>query len=468
MVTNCISTARVGWAIQPVKKTMKRILVSVGLAALGASTVSAFADSYTGLDDNKQWSVNLNLRGFYSDNIDTAPKGQSGFGFDINPGARLHLNNSQTDFTAGYQYDAVYYDKRPVGNNSNWDQDHTFDLSLQHQFSERYSLTVGDTFVVGQEPDQLQVTGPFTEPERVSGDNIHNYGTINFDMQVTHLLGLEIGYDNSLWSYASHKFFPTQLTLTNLSSITPSLVGENDRIEQTVHLDSHWSVTPSTVLILGYQFTDVDYTGNQPIQVINPLMPIAPHFNVYYSSVRDSHSHYGYVGATHEFLPNLTGSIKIGARYTENYNDPNDTVTVAPYVSMNISYNYAKESYVQLGFTHDMSANDHAGGSGTNIVQDSDTSVVFGTVHQRLTPKLYATFTGTFQDAVVNAPGSPLDGEEDRYYLLALDFEYKFTHNFSMHTGYTYDRLETGKSLAGTSTGSYDKSTIYLGATISY
>jgi len=435
--------------------------------------MSALADSFSGLDDNKIWSVSLSLRGFYSDNVDTAAKGRTGFGFDVNPSARVHLSSPQTDFTAGYAYDATYYDKRPAGNTDHFDQNHTFDFTLQHQFSERYSLTVNDTFAVGQQPDELTYMGPFSQFERISGNNIHNYGSINLDVQLTHLFGIELGYDNSWWDYESHKTGQTVFNPLSLPAvpifISPSLAGLNNRIEQSAHLDTHWSVTEKTVLIVGYQFTDVEYTGNEAIQAINPNISISntnlP--NIYKSDVRNSYSHYGYIGATHSFLPSLTGSIKIGARYTENYNDPNGTTSIEPYVSLNVSYNYARESYVQLGFSHDRSSNDRAGGGGTNVVQDSDTSVVFATLHQKITPKLSGTLTGTFQDSVINAPGNPINGEDDRFYNLALDFEYKFTQYFSMHAGYTYDRLEAG-TVSGTATGSYDKNTIYLGATIGY
>lgn len=452
--------------------------MSVGLAALGASTVSMFADAFSPLDPGKPWSVSLSLRGFYTDNKDSVPHGRDGYGFDVNPIVRLHLASPQTDFTASYGYDAVYYDVPPAGNSSHFDQIHQFDLGLQHQFSEKYSISVNDTFVIGQDPDRLQQVGAIADPVRVSGNNIHNYGSVVFDAQLTPLFGLELGYDNSFWDYEAHKpgfqnwdgtfiDFPTVPPFRffpHPSQITPSLAGQENRIEQSVHLDTHWSITSKTVLIVGYQFTDVEYTGNQAIQAINPTNSVGTgNMNVYKSSVRNSYSHYGYVGATHSFLPSLTGSIKVGARYTDNYNDPNGTTTIAPYVNLNLNWTYAEESYISLGFSHDRSSNDRAGATGTSIVDDSDTSVVFGTVHQRFTPKLYGTLTGTFQDAVINAPGNTLNGNEDLYYSMNIDLEYRFTHFFSMHGGYSYDRVDA--ALAG---GSYEKNTVYLGGTISY
>ena len=67
---------------------MKKIVASVGLVALGASGL--YSAPIPGLTEEggKNWSVAATLRGFYDDNINTAPSGpdkQDTFGIEINP-----------------------------------------------------------------------------------------------------------------------------------------------------------------------------------------------------------------------------------------------------------------------------------------------------------------------------------------------------------------------------------------------
>ena len=51
---------------------MKKIVASVGLLALGASSVQALDPSALS-DNGRFWSVSAALRGFYDDNINTIP-----------------------------------------------------------------------------------------------------------------------------------------------------------------------------------------------------------------------------------------------------------------------------------------------------------------------------------------------------------------------------------------------------------
>lgn len=428
----------------------------MGLAALGASGISAYADSYSGLDASKPWNVSLSLRGFYDDNINTTHSNEKeSFGFEISPSVKLHLSSPQTQFMAGYTYAADYYDKRPAGDSSHFDHTHKFNLDLQHQFTQRYSISVSDSFVVAQQASLLYGDRAFSGTQRITGDNIRNYGGINFDAQLTPLFGLEIGYNNSFFDYDDSGADVTAVGPFVLN-VSPSHSGALDRLEHAAHLDTKWSITPSTVLFLGYRFSEADYTGDEPVQATSSG-------GVYMSDVRNTRGHTGYIGVNHVFMPDLQGTVKVGATYSESYNDPHDNTTVSPYVELSLSYTYLPESYFQLGFSHDRNANDRVGGSGDAFVHDTETSLVYATLHHRITPKLFGTLTGTFQNSEMNASGTPLSGEVDRYYRLNADLEYRFTQNFSMHGGYNYDKLDS--NVAGVD---FDRNQFYLGATVSY
>src|SRR6267378_1119486 len=281
---------------------MKRIAASVGLLAFGASGFQA-ADtaSLSSMQTSKPWSVSATLRGFYDDNINTTKNNkQRAWGYEVSPSVSVGIAGEQTSASLGYTYSGKYYDHRPAGSTDKWDHTHTIDAGLSHAFSPRFQIGVKDSFVIGQEPDILRAGNTFSTFQRISGDNMRNYGSVVFNAEVTPLLGIEVGYANAWYDYDNHG--ATALAGT----IVPSLSGTLDRMEHSIHIDSRWHFAPQTTGIFGYQYSQMDYLGNEDIQGApgNPL-------NLR-SKNRNSRSHYLYAGVEHSFTPDLSGSAKIG------------------------------------------------------------------------------------------------------------------------------------------------------------
>jgi len=443
---------------------MKKIVASVGLVALGASGLRADSTLSAGAESPKPWSISATLRGFYDDNINSAPSGpifdaagnsyhRGSFGFEISPSAIFSWAPTEdTSLNAGYVYAFKYYENKPRGNTDNYDQNHTFNISLNHAFNEQYKLDVRDSFVVGQEPDFLRTGNAFTTFARVSGNNIRNYGAFNFDGTLTPIVGFELGYANSLYDYSANSIIPASSPL----GFQPSVAGILNRLEHVVHLDSRWQLQPATVGVVGYQFSEVDFTGNQPI-----LDPTAfPGVN---SDTRNSTSHYGYVGVDQTFRPDLTGSVRAGVRYTDYPNENvGSTSDVEPYVQLSLRWMYAMESYVEGGFTHDRSATDlfnpNAAGQ---VTLDADSSIVYATVNHRLASNLYGSVTAQFQDSVYN--GGAYNSQAEQYYTVGLNLQYRFSPFVSTEVGYNYDNLESG--IVGRQ---FDRNRVYLGITATY
>ena len=435
---------------------MKKTFISVGLVALGVGGVSAFAQTFSGLDPYKPWSVALTLRGYYDDNINTVSKGkQDSFGFEVSPSVGLHLSSEQTTFDARYMYTAHYSDIAPANAADHFDQAHSFDLQLKHTFSDRYSLSIGDSFVIGQEPDVLRAGDIMGSFQRISGNNIRNYGTINFDAQFTRLFGIEVGYANAFYDYQD-----SGAQFTSVGVIA-SHSGISDRLEHTAHFDTHWQLLPQTVFVVGYQYSETDFTGNEFIQADGSG-------GFYRSDVRDNRSHYGYVGLNQTFTPELTGSVRVGATYSESFNDPMGATSWSPYAQLSLTYNYLPGCGVALGFTHDRNANNMAAGTvlatgtGPGFIHDSETSLVFASVHHRITPKLLGTVMGSFQQSTFNAPHLAIDGTSERFYMASVDLEYQITHHISVHSGYNFDLLNSEMG------GNYTRNRVYIGATFGY
>src|SRR5207249_4141092 len=150
---------------------------------------------------------------------------------------------------------------------------HTINASLDHAFDQRYRVGIRDSFVIGQEPDTLRNGGyAFATYQRVPGDNIRNYGAINFNAQLTRNFGIELGYANGYVDYDDSGPSTNRVvnivgtnTPVEIDSIQASHSGTLDRVEHTIHLDGRWQLQPETTGIIGYQFGQVDYIGNEPI-----------------------------------------------------------------------------------------------------------------------------------------------------------------------------------------------------------
>jgi hypothetical protein len=428
---------------------MKRIVASVGLVALGATGLQVASVSAQTGSENRPWSVGVALRGFYDDNINSVPRDstsyQDAYGFEVSPSIGFNWTTEQTAISLGYMYNLTYYDKVPVGNTDKYDQDHSFTVLFNHTFSPRYQVSVKDSFVIGQQPDFLRAGNTFTVYQRVPGNNIRNFGDIMFDAQLTRELSVEIGYNNALYDYAD----------SNGTAASPSLSGTNDRLENRAHLDLKWAMKPQTTALIGYEFSQVSYTANEPIGLLSDG-------TVLMSGDRNWRSHYGYVGVIHKFNPEFTGTVKGGIRYTEYYNDPvsNETDT-GPYINLALAYAYAPESTFNFGFTQDLSATDVVGVQGNGYARSMETSTAYLQLVHRIVPKLFGSVLGQYQYSLFN--GGEFNNDNEQYWLAGLKLAYQFNTHFSAETGYNYDNLDSQLP-----NRSFNKNRVYVGMNATY
>jgi hypothetical protein len=248
-----------------------------------------------------------------------------------------------------------------------------------------------------------------------------------------------------------------------------SYAGLLNRVEQSVGLDLQWHFQKETVGFIGYNFSWVNYTGNEPIGVFNYVNPFngstyPPRSVVYHSDSRDSMTHYAYVGVQHGFTSNLSGMVKGGVSYTDSYNDPlHNSTSLSPYADLSLSYTYIPGSYVQIGFTHDINATDVAAvdvNTGS-LTQYQESSVVYADINHHFNPKLVGTVIGRCQYSTYN--GGPYSSGSETDYSLGVNLNYQFNTHFSAELGYNYDDL-----VAGIGGRSYTRNRVYVGLGASY
>jgi hypothetical protein len=429
---------------------MKRIAASVGLVAIGVSTLHTHGSELQG---SKPWSIGVSLRGFYDDNVNGTKHDKiDTTGFEVSPTVGIGMSRDQTSADLSYTYSGKYYDERP-GTSDHWDHTHIINAGLDHRFNPRNSISLQDSFVIGQEPDVLRVlNAPTATFQRVPGDNIRNYGSVIFNTEATELLGFELGYANGYFNYADD-----DETIDGFGNVIASNSGLLDRMEHRIHIDSRWHFRPETVGILGYQFAQIDYTGDELVTG-----------NVFTGAIesddRDYRTHSVYLGVEHSFSPALSGALKLGGQYADYYGAPDGDNDVTPYVMGSLSYAYAEECSAQLGVQHILSAADLIGTSTSDFVQNAESTTVYGSIVHRILPSLYGTLMGTYQHSTYNGGGPGIDDESDDFLQVGVDLSYRFTPHFSAHAGYNYDNLNSGVDVRE----DFSRNRFYLGLTAQY
>jgi hypothetical protein len=442
---------------------MKRIVASVSLVAIGASGLQAALLPGMTTESGKPFTASATLRGFYDDNINTYSSDQAlpaGYqrgstGFEVSPALQFTFPWEQTSLSFGYVYSLKYYENKPVNNTDNFDQTHQFNAALSHAFSERYQVSASDSFVMGQEPDLLRAGNTFDSFQRISGNNLRNYGTIVFSAQITPKLGTELGYANTFYSYSDNANLNPDGTFN-----TASFSGLLDELDHVAHLDLRYQIQQETTGIVGYQFRETDYTGNQQI---GGYINAAGNYITVMSEERNARAHYGYVGLDHNFRPDLNGVFRVGARYTDYYNNPAGQGDFAPYAMASLRYTYLPESYLQAGLSYDYSSSSvFSVNNAGDLTLNAQSTSVFASLNHRILPKLYGSIVAQFQNSTYY--GGTVDGEAQQYYLIGLNLQYRFTPNFSADVGYNYDNVQSGVSLQQ----GYDRNRVYVGVTGSY
>jgi hypothetical protein len=421
---------------------MKKIFVSLGLAAAGtASLHAAYAPDST--DNSKMWSLSATLRGFYDDNYTTSPQKQGSAGVEASPSFSLNVPLQQTEIGLRYTYGLYYYQSRQNNGQNPIDQTHQLDVWLDHAFTSRWEARVEDTLSVSQDPSLTSV-GTAT-PQRINGNNVANTATVSLHTDWTREFSTVLSYQNSFYDYED----------SGGTAANPSYAGLLNRDEQTIGLDLQWHFSSTTMAFIGYKFGQANFTGNEQIALNNAMVP-------YYSNSRDSRSHNGFVGVQHDFLDNLKGTADVGVQYTDYYNDPSSGSSLGPTADASLIYTYASGSYAQVGLTESRNATDTAQvDSQGRITQDQESTVVYASINQQLTPKLTGSVVGHYQYSIYN--DGQYNSQSANFYNLGLNLSYAFNRHFSSDVGYNFDWYTTPVPGQG-----YTRNRVYLGVTATY
>jgi len=408
---------------------MKKIFVSVGLAAAGAAGfTSAMAQSMEAGPTPKMWNVNGSLRGFYDDNYAVANNKKGSFGIELTPSASANIDLQQTTIGIRYTFGMYWYQQRADNGMNAVDYTHQADLWLEHAFTGRVKLNLTDTFAVAQDP-KLVDGGAVT---RVEGNNLANHAKATLTTDWTRQFSTATFYGNDLYIYSDSG------TTNAAAGTDPSTAALLNRIEQKVGTDFQWHFQPETVGFIGYAYSWVRYTGDKQI---SPQQVIGSKLITYMSDARNYNAHYGYVGVSHEFSPNLSGTGRVGASYTDLYNDPvSASKSWAPYADLSVVYTYIPGSYMQAGYRQDMNSTDIvAPNNAGHLTQYQESSVFYFDINHRFTPKITGSLVSQYMYSSYKE--GAYSGNGDSAVSAGVNLTYQINRHFSCEAGYNFDEL---------------------------
>ena len=387
------------------------------------------------METTKPWSVSASLRAFYDDNYFAQIREleDESFGFEVRPRIAFNLPREQTYIGGAYTYSLKYYEAR---DDEPLDHSHEVNLKLDHRFNERLKVNLNESFVYAQEPDVIAGGDEF-ESFRTDADVMRNRASVDLLAQATETFGIGVGYQNSWYDYQDE-------------SVPGSRSALLDRLEHLLRLDGRWQARPDLVGIVGYQFENVGYTGDELLVPGGTL----------FSEDRDSRSHFGYVGAEYTVSEELTASGRLGIQYTEFTEVDDDEVS--PYADVSGTYRYVPGSYVQLGVRHSRNPTDVAGGGSVeSITLDQETTTLYGTVSHRITALISANLVGQYQRSTFH--GGAFDNELENFFLAGVNLQYHINNNWTTEVGYNYDRLDSDMAFR-----SFTRNRIYAGVRLQY
>jgi len=432
------------------KRNMNKVVTSAGILALGAAAVYGYDPEMTRATAGRPWTVSATVRGFYDDNPTTSPdrsvvttpagvtkvvRPDDSFGFEVSPSIHVNLPMEQTFIRAGYTYSLRYFEDREP---HNIDQSHEFDAVLRHVFGPGHEITVSEGFIYSSEPTVLDQSGPgiFTAPRRTDESAIHNHGAIDYNLPLTQVLSLALGYANEYYDYDSNGVGSRSALL--------------DRIEHYLRGDLRYQANEKLVALVGYQLGLSYYTGDEFLFPGTTLK----------SDERDSVSHFLSVGAVYDFSASLRGSVRVGGQFTDYVNANDDEVS--PYADASLTYVYTRGSSVRLGVKHQRAATDIVAPDlkGRVTLDQEATSAYVELTHQ-ITGDLTGHILGQIQYSSFNSGAA--NNENETLYLVGLNFNYRIDRHWGLEAGYNFDHVDSNVG-----NRSFERNRVYIGVRATY
>ena len=334
----------------------------------------------------------------YNSNIFGAPSNAIGSTiFEVSP--KVSFNSSLSDttfFSADGQETVDYFDNRP-GTKTTFSE--MVDARLAHSFSSTSNVDVSDTYSYNQNPEAL-LNGQSVNTDQTLQSN--EFDT-HYSFAPTEKLGLLVKARSVYFDY-----------------IDAALGDMLNRFENLYGLEGDLSLLPDLKLAGEYRHQDVDYSTNP--------------------ATNNKHTDFLMAGLDYNPSAAATLSFRVGGEY--RHLDSFGTQTT-PYAELSAKYDYAKGSFVSVGYTYSLEET-----SAPQTYTDEKVNRMFVNIQHAFTPLIVGSASLTYAPAeLVGRPGVAGITEDTTAAGVALT--YIPTKNWTVSATYDYDLVDSQVATRG-------------------
>ncbi len=370
---------------------LSRRLLAAGL--LAATPVWAV---YAPIPEQEQGKeLTLTLRGGIShdSNIFGAPSNPiSSMVYEFAPKVAYNAAlTPQAVFSATYALRLDYFENRPGEKSLD---SHDFMAKLDHAFSPVTALHVTEDYAIERNPQSL-----------LSGV------TVNTDQSYKRNV-LDARF---ITSVAPRVSTMAKVQLVNYSYDNPTLAFQLDHDEQLFGLSVGYDTRPDLKAVVEYRHSDVlyDQLGGQ----------------------KDKHSDFLLTGLDYEVAKKITASARLGYEWRQREGQADAD---APYVEVDVKYNYAEQSYVTTGYIYTYEET-----SDLFRYNDSQVNRFYVSVQHAFTPFIVGSTSVTYAPAELQGR-SGLPNVSETTTRLGFALTYIPTKNWEVTASYDYDNIDSG------------------------
>jgi hypothetical protein len=371
--------------------------IFVGLSAVARAVYAPVPDQQQGRDI----SISLEAGLTYNSNIfGAATDPISSWIYEVSPNLAFNSSLSdQTFFSSHFHPTLDYFESRP-GQKALYSQE--IDARIAHSYSPTSVLDVSDTYSYDQNPEAL-LNGTQT-PINTDQTLQSNEFDAHFSFAPTEKLGLIVKARSVYYDY-----------------IAAALGDQLNRFENLYGLEFDLSVLPDLKLAGEYRHQDVDYQS----------MP----------AENNKHTDFFMAGFDYAAGPKLSASFRLGAEYRTLAGLPSQTT---PYAEFSLKYDYAKGSYVSVGYTYDLEET-----SAPQQFSDERVNRMFINIQHKISPLIVGSASLDYEPSTLVArPGQGPNIEEDSTHAGAA-LTYLPTKDWSVILSYDYDFVDSALSYRG-------------------
>jgi len=388
---------------------------SLGFCAVARAVYAPIPDQEQG----KDFSLSLMSGISYNTNIFGASSGAVGsFDFVVSPKIVFNASVSdQTFFSATFQPSLDYLPSRP-GEKALYSQ--IVDARVAHSFSKTSVLDVTDAFSYDQNPEAILSGQPVNTDQTLLSNQIDG----RYSFAPLENLGIVLKARSAYFDYTNEL-----------------LSSELNRFENLYGLEFDYKMLPELKAAGEYRHQDVDYQHD-------------PDNN-------NKHSDFLMAGFDYSAGPQTTASVRLGAEYRHREGGLPDETT--PYAELSLKYDYAKGSYVSVGYSYDIEES-----SDPLLFSDENVNKIFANIQHAFTPLVVGSASIDYEPARLNGlpakNGNPAQADIDEDSTHAgVALTYLPAKNWRLVASYDYDLVDSGLS-----DRSLNRSRVGVSATVNF